>query len=311
MTNRAPTLRDRVEYVLFRGAVAALGALPRGAALAIGRRLGDFALDVIRIRRRVALENLKLVEPDASRRRALARRLYRGLGETLVEFARLDERSGPWLRSLAIEGEEWLRAALEPGRGAVLVSGHYGNWEVFGAALAARGHPISYVVAEQRNPLVGSFIDRRRNRLGVKTFPVGAPVRRALRELRENRCVVLLADQDAGGEGLFLPFLGRDASVTTGPALIAQRSGATIVTGFIEREGGGRYTMRIDESFTVAPDDSIEDAARRYTARVEAAVRRRPDHWFWVHRRWKTRAPRAGRAPEPAAGTAHEAPEPR
>jgi KDO2-lipid IV(A) lauroyltransferase len=288
---RAPTFRDRIEYVLFRGAVALCAALPLGVSLALGRRLGDLAFDLIQIRRRVALENLALIEPDPARRRALARAVYRNLGETFVEFARLTVESVEdlWGR-LTIEGEEGFFEAARRGHGAVLTSAHFGSWEIFGAAVAARGHPVTYVVADQRNPLVGSFIDRRRQRMGVRTYPVGKSARRALRELRENRFIVLLADQDAGRDGLFLPFLGRSASVATGPALVAQRSGALVVPGFIVRQGGGRHHMVIGEPFTVGPgSEGMAEAARRYTALIESYVRRHPDHWFWVHRRWKSR----------------------
>ena len=290
---RAPTFRDRVEYGLFRGAVALLEVLPIRASLALGRRLGDLAFSVIRLRRRVALENLALVEGHPGRRRALARRVYRNLGETFAEFSKLTPERAPslWAR-LTTEGEESLFEAARRGRGAVLTSAHFGSWEIFGAAVAARGHPVTYVVADQRNPLVGSFIDRRRRAMGVHTYPVGASARRALRELREKRFVVLLADQDAGRDGVFLPFLGSLASTETGPALVAQRTGAPVISGFILRRGGGRHHMVFDEPFLVEPGrDAGIEAVRRYTARIEERVRLHPDHWFWVHRRWKTRPP--------------------
>jgi KDO2-lipid IV(A) lauroyltransferase len=129
-------------------------------------------------------------------------------------------------------------------------------------------------------------------------FPVGSSVKGAWRELKENRFVCLLADQDAGRDGLFVPLLGRDASTATGPASLALRSGAEMIPGFILRRGGGRHHMVIEPPIAleagVSPEEAVARATQRYVEILESYLKRYPDHWFWVHRRWKTRPARSG-----------------
>ena len=156
------------------------------------------------------------------------------------------------------------------------------------------------VVRPLSNPGVEALIARERAAAGMGVIPTGAGVRRIYESLRQGRWVALVSDQDARRHGAFVPFLGRPASTALGPARIALDTGAPIIMGFVTREPDGRMSLDVEPPLSLA-DSGASDAALRLTAlhsaRLEAWVRRRPEMWFWLHRRWKTAPP----APEAAA----------
>lgn len=287
-------------------------ALPWRASLRAGAGLGD-AARVLGIRRRVAEENLARAFPErsAAERAAILRAHYREVGRVVAEYARLGELARAPAGEVVAEtrGLEHLEGALAGGRGAILVSGHVGNIELYGAFLSRR-HPVDFVVRPLSNPWVEALLSRQRAAAGVGQISAAIGTRRVYQALRENRWVAMLADQDARRHGVFVPFLGTPASTVLGPARIALATGAPIVTGFGFRRRDGRHEIEIGPPLTddlAAGDPAAPGAAERLTAlhvaRLERWVRERPESWFWLHRRWKT-AP-----PDPAAhmtsGTGH------
>jgi len=300
---------DAFETLLARALIAGVRAVPWRASLGIGARLGDAAA-MLGIRRRVGEENLARAFPErsASERARILREHYRELGRVAAEYPRLAELArAPDGRVVAeVRGGEHLERALEGGRGAILLSGHFGNFELLGARLA-RMNPVDFVVRAMANPGVEALLARQRAAAGVGLIPVERGARRALEALRANRWVALLMDQDAGRDGVFVPFLGRPASTVAGPARLALATRAPIVAGFVHRLADGRHVLEID------PPPELEDArapgaVERLTAclagRLERRVRERPEHWLWLHRRWKTRPDHpAGGAPG-SAGSA-------
>jgi KDO2-lipid IV(A) lauroyltransferase len=257
---------------------------------------------VIPIRRTVALDNLRRAFPerDARWRRAVYREMCATMGATLAEFSRFGG-AGPIADMIALENPGAIPAALARGRGAILLSAHIGNWEAMGAGLAELGFPMTVLGARQRNPLVEDAFDRLREARSVRSITVGKSLRPIVEALRAGRCVATLADQDGGPDGFFMDFLGRPASVQSGIFRFAARAGVPIVTGFSAREGAGLRGEIHDPVWTEPARDpaAVEAEARRlagiYTERVEAAVRRHPGQWWWVHRRWRTR-------PQPSPG---------
>jgi len=291
------------EAALARALAAGVRALPWPASLAFGAGLGDF-LGRLGLRRRVAEENLAHAFPERSavERRSILREHYRELGRVAAEYARLGAlaRAAEGEVVAEIFGFEHLEWALARGRGAILLSGHFGNFELLGAHLT-RYHPVDYVVRSMSNPHVERLIARERERAGVGRIRAETGARRVYQALRENRWVAMLADQDGGRHGVLVPFLGRPASTPLGPARIAIATGAPIVAGFAARRPDGRHTLVIEPPL-VADDPRAADAAERLTARhvalLERWVRRRPESWLWLHRRWKT-APAAGMSAVP------------
>ena len=291
--------RHALESGLAQLLAAGVRSLPRRASLAAGRLLGDLA-GALGLRRRVAEENLARAFPEksAAEREGILRAHYRELGLVCVEYCRMPELvRAPDGRVVAeARGMEHLERAQREGRGAILLTGHFGNFELLGAWLGRR-HPVDFVVQPLSNPGVERMLAGWRTGAGVGQIPRGSALRRVFESLRANRWVAMVADQDARERGVFVPFFGVPASTPVGPAEIALRAGAPIVMGFDVRRPDGRHELEVDAPLP-QPAESDPDAALRltaaHTARLEARVRERPEAWFWLHRRWKTRPPMGG-----------------
>ncbi|MBN1504535.1 MAG: lysophospholipid acyltransferase family protein [Candidatus Eisenbacteria bacterium] len=294
-------------YLLVLGIVKLAQALPHGAALRFGSWLGRFAFSVARMRRRIATDNLRAAFPDhpATELERIARRTYRNLGMSLVEYARLPVTTAEQMAErISVRGFEHFDAALERGKGAVLVTGHFGSWELMGARLKSQGYPVNFLVGEQSNAAVDKLMNDLRKSQGIGIISMGASMRNVLKALKQNQFVAMLSDQDAGSRGVFVDFLGRPASTPFGPASFAVRTGAALICGFMVREGLSRHRVTLEAPLLPVEGAGDEEESLRltqeYTSLLERYVRDKPDHWLWLHRRWKTRpervaAARAGR----------------
>ena len=288
---------DRAVSLLARGTLAGLRALSWERARAAGARLGD-GVRGLGLRRRVAQENLALAFPQwsAAERERVLQEHYRELGRVVAEYAHLDRLARAPLGEVFVEtgGIE----ALEPlrGRGAILLSGHYSNFELKGA-MVARLNPVDFLVKPLSNAGVERFISGRRAAAGVGCISTNDGTRGVYQALAAGRWVAILADQDARQRGLFVPFLGRPASTAVGPARMSLKAGAPIVMGFAVRRPDGRFDLQVEGPLEVTEPEA-PDAVLRLTAHhvavLEARVRARPELWFWLHRRWKSRPPEGG-----------------
>jgi KDO2-lipid IV(A) lauroyltransferase len=193
-----------------------------------------------------------------------------------------------------IEGMEILEEALQrSGKGAMLVTGHYGNWELFGAAFVARGKPTTFLVKEQSNPLASRLQNRLREMGGIEIVKQGPLVARGvLKALRRGHMVGILPDQDARRHGVFVDFLGRPASTFKGPAFFAWKENVPIVQGYIRRLPDGRHLACAERAIwpdPQAPEDAeVQRMTQLFTSDLEKWVRAYPENYYWVHRRWKT-----------------------
>ncbi|HYV50985.1 MAG TPA: lysophospholipid acyltransferase family protein [Dongiaceae bacterium] len=292
-----PDLQDRVEAVALNALLAALRLPSLSGGRRAGRALGRCVSRCVPIRRDVALANLQAAFPERTETecRDIYRRMCETMGMMLAEFARFGaRRPDPVVNWMPVDNVSAVERALAAGRGALLVTAHFGNWEVLGGAVAGHGFPLTAIAARQRNPLVEGLFNRYRQNIGLPSINVDRSLKPLLRALQEGACVATLADQDGGPDGFFLPFLGRPASVQAGLFRLLARRGTPMVTGFAVREGEGWRGELQDPEFpepNAAPDGEAKRLASIYTARVEDYVRRYPDHWFWLHRRWRTRPP--------------------
>jgi KDO2-lipid IV(A) lauroyltransferase len=197
------------------------------------------------------------------------------------------------LNACDVEGVEQLDWVVKNGKGALVVAGHFGNWELLGACLARRGYPISYLVGQQKNRLVDDLMNKHRACMGSGIIHMGVAMRGVIRTLRGNGWVAMLADQDGGPAGVFVDFLGRKASNHQGPAVFSLRTGAPILFGSTIRLPGGRHRIVFEllrfDGLTDATPENIQTVTQAYTTLLEKWIRQYPDHWFWMHRRWKTR----------------------
>lgn len=292
-------LAHRLEFLLFRIVRRVASAVPEGIAVRAGALLGWFVGSVLRIRRKEVDEHLSWAFPELSstERARLARRSYRHLGrEATVLF-----RYGGWQRDdvfdrIEVVGLGPVVEALDSAGGALLLSGHLGNWEVGGAALAVRDIPVEVVAKGMANRRFERELFGTRERLGIGVVEMADAPRQVLRSLRRGRAVAIAGDQNAHRNGVFVPFFGRPAATARGSAMFALRTGAPVFVIFaIRKPGWGqRYTLTI-EPLHFEPTGDLEADVNAFTAayiaRVEDAVRAHPDQYFWQHKRWKTRPP--------------------
>jgi len=289
--------RDRAVSLLARGTMAGLRALSWERARAAGERLGD-AVRGLGLRRRVAQENLALAFPQwsAGERARVLREHYRELGRVVAEYAHLDRLARAPLGEVFVETSGMEVLETLQGRGAILLSGHYSNFELMGAMLA-RLNPVDFLVKPLSNAGVERFIAGRRAEAGVGCISTNDGTRGVYQALAAGRWVAILADQDARQRGLFVPFLGRPASTAVGPARMSLKTGAPIVMGFSVRRPDGRFDLRIEGPLELAEPDAPDAVLRlttHHVAVLEAQVRARPELWFWLHRRWKSCPPTGG-----------------
>jgi KDO2-lipid IV(A) lauroyltransferase len=285
-----------LEALLVRGLADHVLRKPWRESLRTGERLGELAFR-LGIRRRVADANLRRVFPERSpaELEMILAEHYREVGRVVAEYPRLAELARAPLGEVVAEvtGLEHVEAAFAVGKGVILMTGHYGNFELMGAWMA-RKHPIDFVVKPLSNPAVEEMLARWRGEAGMGAIPLGSGVRRVFEALAGNRGVAMLADQDGRKDGVFVNFLGQPSSTPAGPAEIALRTGAPIVMGFISRRPDGRHGIRFLPPLEWPEAESL-DRTRALTARhvacLEARIRERPEMWFWLHRRWKTPPP--------------------
>ena len=294
-------LAHAFETALALAAAAGFRALPRRGSLRAGAAAGDLARR-IGLRRQVARDNLAIAFPEKSEaeRERILRAHYHELGRVLSEYPRLGELSRADSDAFeAIHGVEHLDRAHAAGKGAILMSGHYSNFELM-AARVGRFHAMDVLTRRLSNPGVDRWLTARRREAGLGTIPSETGVREVYAAMRANRFVAMLADQDARGHGAFVPFFGRPTSTALGPARIALATGAPIIMGFVTRGSDRRLTIHLEPPLEI-PESGTGEAAlaltARHTARLEHWIRRRPELWFWLHRRWKTAAPRGADVP--------------
>lgn len=292
MTTRT---RYKVEFYAVSFLIAVLNIIPYRLALLLGDIIGFLAFSIIRIRRKVTLDNLRMSFGDKYSEREYIRigaRSYRNIGRGFVEYGLFPSLSKKDLsRFVTIEGEENLANIKASGKGAVLVTGHFGSWELMGAFLSRRGWPIDYLVGEQHNLLVNDLMNSHRRIFDIGLIEMGVAARGVFKAVKNGRMVCMLSDQDAGDDGAVVEFLGRPASTPKGPAAFAIKTGVPLGLGFIIRKGK-RQTVIIEPPVEFTPsgnkEEDIKNLTQMYTSVLEKYVREYPDHWFWPHRRWKS-----------------------
>ncbi|HSH75552.1 MAG TPA: lysophospholipid acyltransferase family protein, partial [Longimicrobiales bacterium] len=238
---RARRARHWLERAGFRAASVAWSRLPERLALSSGVALGSFAGSVLRVRRSDVERHLAWAFPDRQPawRSAVARACYQHFGREAAATVRVGGWSAEALRERTpMVGFEAFRTEAARGGGVVLLTGHLGNWEIGGAAIAARGVPLDVVGKGMSNRGFQEDLFGLRGRLGMKVIEMGDASRRALRSLAAGRVVALLADQSAHRGGVLVPFFGRPAVTARGPALFAVRSSAPVFVAFALRTAG-------------------------------------------------------------------------
>ncbi len=277
-----------------------LGALPRGVARATGAGIGALAYHLLGRLRTTGEHNLALAFPDWPRklRSRTLRQLYRNLGWHLAEFCKMPgytpANTAGFLR---YEGLENYLRARERGNGVLIVTGHLGAWELSSFYHSLMGHPMNMVIRRLDNPLVDAFVNRIRCLHGNQVLHKDDFARGLIAAMRRGEAVGILMDTNmTPPQGVFVPFFGVPACTAAGLARVAAKTGAAVLPGFLLWETSERrYVLHFGpELVLVNTGDAEADMMANTalcTAAIEQYIRRYPDQWLWVHRRWKTRPP--------------------
>lgn len=292
-------LKHRLEYIVFKGLFHLTRLFPRRALLAFGRGLGTFMWKVVKFRRRVVVENLTAAfgdERDAAWIDRTAHDFWRHFGMMTMEFLSAGHRDSQDLRDTVVTvGHEALDELVARGRGAILMGGHQGNFELFLPRAAVEGYETHGIVKAQSNKLIDGFYNGIRAREGVGIIYTGGSFGKIKEVLEGGGFIGLLGDQDAGRKGQFVEFLGRPASVSRGPATLAVKAGVPIVFAAMFRQSDHSHVLRVGPVLEADPDlgeeAAITDLTERHTRVLEEVVREMPAMYYWVHRRWKSRPP--------------------
>lgn len=301
-------MRHRLEY----GAVVALrgllGVLPHFFARGLGATMGMmfYALDAKH--RRVAVTNLSQSFPtrSPSEVRTIARAMFRHFGRLLFEMLKFSTLSpAAMLRRVEFEGEERARLAYAQGRGVLFFTGHFGFWELHAVVHGLQLRPIGVLARALDNPHLNTLLERVRGRTGNSVIYRQGAVRRVLKTLAAGEGVAMLIDQHMhSADAIWVDFFERPAATTSTLAVLALRTGAPVVPVFALPVGGGRYRM-IYEHAVEPPAGEGPEAVREFTQRctdvLEMYVRRSPELWLWMHRRWRDAPVPEGRGMFPAA----------
>ena len=224
---------------------------------------------------------------------------YRNLGRMAAECPHMTEITAENVRETVTpdDGPIWtneIRPHLES-QGVLIVTGHFGNWEMCAYAYGLLGNPVSLVHQTIKNPLVDDWIERLRSGGGTRLFRKREAARSVLRSLKERKLVVLPLDQNQSRRaGIFVDFFGVPANTSDGLARIALRTGAPIYPAFLLRDGESAhhrivFLPRVEIGSIEDRDLAARELTQRCTAVLEAMIRKHPDHWLWTHKRWRTR----------------------
>lgn len=246
--------------------------------------------------RKKALTSLQIAFPQAtdSEREQMARECFRHLCKSALELAciqRFDEKMSSWVK-LSDESVGLLKGALARGKGAVVVTGHVGNWELGARRIAHAGFPLHCIAREPSDGRLARLIADFRKSGSIDTIWRSSPhaARRMLSALRSNHCLMLAIDQDTRVQSVFVPFFGKLAATPRGAAALALRTGAVVLVGVCHRkEEGYQVTLKEVSKPELESEAAVVELTAALTRELEQAIRKMPTQWVWMHQRWKTR----------------------
>jgi KDO2-lipid IV(A) lauroyltransferase len=288
-------MRHLLEFAVVKAVQLAMWLLPLRVVRRLGEALGVAFAFVDPVHWRIALANLDVAFPSrsAAERRRIARAMFQHFGRLLLELLKYASLSHE--RQLALvdwEGEERVRLALAQGKGILFCTGHFGYWEQQALAHALKFEPFAVMARPLDNPKLHVMLEGIRTSTGNTVIYRQGAVRRMLRELAAGRGIAVLIDQHLHSDAIYVGFFRRPAATTSALAALALRTGAPVIPVFALPLPHGRYRF-IYEHPVDPPRAGTPDAVREFTQRctdvLEMYVRRHPELWMWMHRRWRDR----------------------
>jgi KDO2-lipid IV(A) lauroyltransferase len=292
--------RQRLEAGILWFMVRVIGALPRSIARKLGEGIGALAWWLLARLRNVGLRNLQIAYPEknARERRDILRGEYRSLGWQIAEFCKMRGYTAAVASAfIRYDGLERYLAARNEGKGVLVLTGHLGAWELSSFYHSLMGYPMSLVIRRLDNSLVDSFVNDIRSLHGNRVIHKDDFARGLLTAMHQGKTVGILMDTNmTPPQGVFVPYFGVEACTATALARVAIKTGAAVLPGFLVWEAAEKkYVLRFGEQLKLVKTSDLESDivanTALFTVTIEAYVRRYPEQWLWVHRRWKTRPP--------------------
>ena len=286
---------DYIAYIIVRLLNKILALVPISASLWLGRQLGVIVFFFNKKRRLIAYANLKAAfakEKSPHELLAITKRVYKNLVQTFVEVLNLTKINRKYVdKYIEVVNMERIRNAAKSGRGTILLTGHFGDWELSSLVSSVEGFPILVLAREQKMKRLNELLNRLRESNGCKVIRKGMSTKNILKALYGKNIVGILSDQDAGKNGMFVNFFSRPASCHSGPMEIAKHTDSVVLPNFIVRTHGPYHKLYLEEYIdfrnTNSADD-IKDSLQKFTSLSESYIRKYPDQWLWMHKRWKS-----------------------
>ena len=287
-------MKHRLELLAVRSLVAAVRLMPFALVDRLGALLGGFFYVVDGPHRRIAERNVAAAFPSRppSERRAIVRRAFAHFGRLLLELLKFSTLSPTaMLARVEFEGEEHVRFAYAQAKGVLFVTGHFGFWELQALVHALKLKPMTVLARALDNPGLNALLERMRTRTGNSVVYRQGTIRRVMRLLHEGQSVGVLIDQHIQSkDAIYVDFFDRPAATTSVVAALALRTGAPVIPLFALPTGSGRYRMVYEHAVTPPAEETpnrVHEFTQRCTDVLEMYVRRNPELWLWMHRRWR------------------------
>lgn len=291
-------IRNYFEYLALKLLLKLLSILPKNVAYTIGRLLARLGYLLVRRLRKTAMRNLELAMPElsAQEQKRIVKGVFDNFGRLLAEFSRFPKYTRKEMAAVVeYDGLENYLEAVSRGRGVLFLTGHLGAWELSAFAHSINGYPHNILVRRIDNPLIEQLVDSYRTCHGNRTIDKNNASRMILSALRRGEAVGILIDLNTVRNlGVFCDFFGVQACSSPGLATLALRTGAAVLPSFITWDERRQiHTLHFGKPVEIVHTGNLKEDILINTAHfhkiIEEYVRRYPDQWLWVHRRWKTR----------------------
>ncbi len=300
---RPMPFRARLKYFLIRSVVAAIGKMaavaPESWTYSVCVRLTLFLHRKVHKFRKLARKHLEIAfgkEKTPEEIDEILRQTYINYGKNLAEFLMVPHKSKEWIESrVAFNDPNWIiRTELQKGNGVIGLSGHFGSWELVAARLGIYHYPMVAVVKAQRDAMMSRFVMDTRTKWGNEyIFRTKGVKEECYRQLKQNKILALMADQNASHGGIFVDFFGREASTFKGPAFFGMMTKAPVVPSFPMRNEDNTVTLHVFKPIEMRDtgnfDEDLQYNVQQCALAVEKFARKYPSEYFWWHRRWKTK----------------------
>ncbi len=285
----------KFQYILLSVAQTFFGMIGLKHSRAFARLLGKWIYLIIPIRKGVVLKNLAIAFPGktALELRDLTKKIYSSIATVFVEILCIKSMTREeMIANVSFPRLELVRERYKEGKGVILMSAHFGNWEFAAISIGLQlGFPVTGITKDQSNQFVTAELSSLRTKWGNKAVKLGVSIREVYKALKSKEVVAMVGDQRGPSDGPRVMMFGRSSAAYTGPAALALKTGAPLIFGAMFRKEDETYEFRMTEiskeNLPADDNEAITEMTQRHTTLLEDAIRQQPEAWLWLHNRWK------------------------